>query len=965
MTRSFQEIPGSIPIAYDPQHAADVLQSLSKDGPKALADESFRKLLEATAGNSPYLARVMLREKSFLDEIQNTPPDELLVALNNEALGIAAETDIKVAMRRLRVAKRKVALTIALADIAGLYDLDAVTGALTRFADAALKGALRRLLRLLAADTEFADVPAEELEESSGLFILAMGKHGAFELNYSSDIDIVVFYEDERFPFSVGGEKRRAAVEIVKGIVKHLADVTSDGYVFRVDLRLRPDAGATQVAISAEAGEEYYELMGQNWERAAMIKARACAGDMKAAAQFQKNIAPFIWRKYLDFAAIEDIHSIKRQIHAHGGHSVVAVRGHNLKLGRGGIREIEFFAQTQQLILGGRDPSLRAPRSMDALSALTERGAISLQAREELSEAYEFLRMLEHRLQMIEDQQTHELPKTEEGLDRVARFSGFADTKVFENEVVRQLRRVEANYAQLFEQEVPLGAQEGRLVFTGVDDDPDTIETLTKMGFSAPNIVAGAIRGWHHGRVRATRTERSRGILTQLIPSLLQAFSKTVDPQNAFVHFDRFINGLPGGVQVFSLLLAHPELLTLIAEIAGSAPRLAEYLGRNASVLDALIDPDFLTKLPEQTELEAKFALERARIEGFEGALDAARRFAHEEMFRIGVQIIRGEIEATRAGPAYAAIAQTIIQNLQSEVETDIASAHGRLAGGAFVVLALGKLGGREMTAGSDLDLVFVYSHDADAEQSDGPRPLAPGQYYARTSQRFISALTAITTEGQLYEVDMRLRPSGSQGPVAVSFKSFDEYHAEKSWTWERMALTRARILSGPAELAGKVERVIGRTLTNSTETKAIMRDAFEMRGKIAAQFPGKEMWDLKFAPGGLVDLEFITQSLQLCHAGRADTLDQNTIKAIKKLNKVNALSGSDTKALIEAASLQHVLTQVLRIALDGPFKPEKSSAGLKALLVRAAKTDDFAALEAQLRAAQAGVREIFTRICC
>ena len=965
MTRSFQEIPGSIPIAYDPQHAADVLQSLSKDGPKALGDESFRKLLEATAGNSPYLARVMLREKSFLDEIQNTPPDELLVALNNEVLGIAAETDIKVAMRRLRVAKRKAALTIALADIAGLYDLDAVTGALTRFADAALKGALRHLLRASAAGTDFAETPPQELEETKGLFVLAMGKHGAFELNYSSDIDIVVFYEEQRFPFVVGREKRRAAVEIVKGIVKLLADVTSDGYVFRVDLRLRPDAGATQVAISTEAGEEYYELMGQNWERAAMIKARACAGDSEAAGLFQKNLLPFIWRKYLDFASIEDIHSIKRQIHTHGGHGVVAVRGHNLKLGRGGIREIEFFAQTQQLILGGRDPSLRSPRTLEALNALETRGVISRAAREELSIAYDFLRKVEHRLQMIEDQQTHELPKSDEALDRVARFSGFGDTKKFKTEVLKHLRKVEANYAQLFEQEAPLAAEGGSLVFTGVDDDPNTIETLTNMGFSGPSIIATAIRGWHHGRIRATRTQRSREMLTRLIPSLLEALSKSADPQNAFVHFDRFISGLPGGVQVFSLLLAHPELLTLIAEIAGSAPRLAEYLGCNAGALDALIDPDFLTKIPEHEELSAKFSNERGRFVGFEGALDAARRFAREEMFRIGVQVIQGKTEATRAGPAYAAIAETIIANLQPVVEAGIAASHGKISGGGFVVLALGKLGGREMTAGSDLDLVFVYSYDADAEQSDGPRSLAPGQYYARTSQRFISALTAITTEGQLYEVDMRLRPSGNQGPVAVSLASFDEYHAKKSWTWEHMALTRARILSGPAELAKKVERVIGRALTNSTETKAIMRDAFEMRGKIAAQFPGKKMWDLKFAPGGLVDLEFITQSLQLCHADRSDVLDQNTIKAIKKLNNANALSGSDTKTLIEAASLQHALTQVLRIALDGPFKPEKSSAGLKALLVRAAKADDFPSLEAQLSAAQAGVRQIFSRICC
>jgi glutamate-ammonia-ligase adenylyltransferase len=965
MSSSFRDIPGPIPAAYDPRHAQDILKTLSQDAPAALADENFSALLESAAGSSPYLARLILREKDFLDDIYDVSPDRLLASLNDEVLTLAEESDIAAAMRRLRAAKRKAALTIALADIAELYDLDAVTGALTRFAAAALKGALRHLLRGVAADTEFAGLAPDELEEKSGLFILAMGKHGGFELNYSSDIDIVVFYDEERFPFVVGGEKRRAAVEIVKGIVKLLADVTSEGYVFRVDLRLRPDAGATQIAISAGAAEEYYELMGQNWERAAMIKARPCAGDLKAAARFQKNLSPFIWRKYLDFAAIEDIHSIKRQIHAHGGYGAITVLGHNLKLGRGGIREIEFFAQTQQLILGGRDSSLRTPRTLAALSALAARGAISPQAEGELSEAYKFLRRLEHRLQMIEDQQTHELPKTQEGLDRVARFSGFTDTKSFETELVKHLRRVESNYAQLFERATPLSAGGGSLVFTGVEDDPDTVENLARMGFSTPTTVAAAIRSWHHGRIRATRSVRAREILTKLIPSLLDAFSKTADPQNAFVHFDRFISGLPGGVQVFSLLLAHPELLNLVAEITGSAPRLAEYLGRNASVLDALIDPDFLTKIPDGGELQAKFAVERARLSGFEGALDAARRFAREEMFRIGVQVIRSEAEADLAGPAYAAIARTIIANLQPEVEAEIAAAHGRLAGGGFVVTALGKLGGREMTAGSDLDLVFVYTHAADAEQSDGPKPLSTGEYYARTSQRFISALTALTTEGRLYEVDMRLRPSGSQGPVAVSFARFEEYHAEKSWTWERMALTRARVLSGPADLAKKVENVIARSLATPKDRATILHDAYEMRSKIAAQFPGKEMWDLKFAPGGLIDIEFIAQSLQLCYASDADVLDQNTIAALEKLNKAGALVADDTRILIDAARLQHALTQVLRIALEGPFRPESASAGLKALLVRAAKADDVTSLEARLCEAQRAVREIFTRICC
>jgi glutamate-ammonia-ligase adenylyltransferase len=963
MTPAFRDLSGPLPPLYDAARAARVLKDLDAEVIPALKQEHFRALLAATAGNSPYLARLMLRESAFLEEIYNSDPAELLAALNREAISVAEDEDAVAAIRRLRVAKRRVALTIALADVAGVFDLDAVTGSLSRFADASVKGALRHLLRAAAKKAEMSGVTPEELEQTTGIIVLAMGKHGGFELNYSSDIDIVVFYEDDRFPFDIGGEKRRAAVELVKGLVKLLSDTTSDGYVFRVDLRLRPDAGATQVAISAQAAEEYYELMGQNWERAAMIKARACAGDPEAAARLLKNLAPFVWRKNLDYAAIQDIHSIKRQIHAHRGHEHVAILGHNLKLGRGGIREIEFFAQTQQLILGGRDLSLRGSRTVETLAALRARGLISAEAERELAAAYRFLRMLEHRLQMIEDQQTHELPKTREGLDHVARFSGYADTEVFEMDLLDHLRKVEANYARLFEQEAPLAGEGGSLVFTGVDDDPETIKTLAAMRFHSPSDVAAIIRGWHHGRIRATRSARARELLTKLIPALLTALGKTVDPQTAFMNFDRFLTGLPSGVQVFSLLLANTSLLDLIADIAGSAPRLADYLGRNPAVLDALIDAGFMTSIPDHAGLSEKFTAERARVPGFEPALDAARRFAREELFRIGVQIIRGQADPESAGPAYAAVAETVIAGLHPVVEEEMIATHGRMPGGAFAIAALGKLGSREMTAGSDLDLVFVYTNASDAEQSDGRRPLSPSQYFARASQRFVAALTAMTAEGRLYDVDMRLRPSGNQGPVAVRLKSFADYHATQSWTWEKMALTRARVLCGPPELRSEVESVITQTLIAPVDTEKVLRDAREMREKIALQFPGKDRWDLKFAPGGLVDIEFVAQALQLCFAAKADVLDQNTIAALEKLARVGALSKDDAATLIAAARFEHALTQVLRIALDGAFQPDAASEGLKALLVRAARAVDFPELEAHLAATQAQVRAVFNRI--
>jgi glutamate-ammonia-ligase adenylyltransferase len=448
------------------------------------------------------------------------------------------------------------------------------------------------------------------------------------------------------------------------------------------------------------------------------------------------------------------------------------------------------------------------------------------------------------------------------------------------------------------------------------------------------------------------------------MPLLLEALAKTADPHSAFTHFDRFLSGLPAGVQVFSMLLANPRLLDLVAEIAGSAPKLADYLGRHASVLDALIDPGFLTQTPSQGELRQRFADEVSRVSGHEAVLDVARRFTKEETFRIGVQVIQGLSDAEEAGPAYAAVAETVIEGLHEAIAREMAAAHGHIAGGAFAVVAQGKLGGREMTATSDLDLVFIYTHDPEAGPSDGKKPLGPSGYFARTAQRFIAALTAMTAEGRLYDVDMRLRPSGNQGPVAVGFDTFVEYQAAKAWTWERMALTRARVLSGPEPLRRRVEAAIRVALTRTVDPAAVLADARAMREKLAAQFPGREIWDIKFAPGGLVDIEFIAQVLQLCHAAAEPlVLDQNTMAALDKLALAGVLDRADAEVLTSAARLEHGLTQVLRIALDGPLKPEVATRGLKALLARSGDSPDFSALEAQLADTQAQVRAIFHRL--
>lgn len=961
--------PNTLPRPADAARADHLLADLAAAG--FSFQEPAKALLTAAFGNSPYLGRLALRLPERLPRLFAEGADGLLedachaaLAAGDVVIGDLA-TDEAAAMTQLRRAKAQAALVTALADIAGVWPLERVTEALTHFADAALKGALR--FALACASPDFAALDGAAREEACGLILLAMGKYGAYELNYSSDIDIIAFFDADRFRLRKFGEPRPAAVAIVKQVVKLIGQASPDGYVFRVDLRLRPDAGSTQIAISLDAAAEYYEEMGQNWERAAMIKARAAAGDTTTAQDFADMIRPFVWRRSLDFAAIEDVHAIKRQIHAVYGGGDIAVAGHNVKLGRGGIREIEFFVQTQQLILGGRDPDLRPSATMAALAALTRKGAVAAEAERDLSDAYRFLRTLEHRLQMIEDEQTHSIGKTDAEVAQIAAFMGFADAACFADALLGHLRRVQSRYARLFEREGAsqgLAVSRGSLVFTGVEDDGETLRTLRAMGFTDPSHISGAIRAWHRGSIRATHSRRARELLTKLIPALLEALGATAAPDTAFAQFDRFVTNLPAGVQLFSLLLAHDELLKLIADLMGSAPRLAQHLSHAPATLDALFDADFFRPLPLRSALEVRFGEALAQAEDYEKLLDELRRLVKEKIFRVGVQVIEGLAKAEEAGPAFAAIAESAVGAVLPFVEAELARRAGYVPGGAFAVIAMGKLGGQEMTAGSDLDMVFVYDVPEGVEESSGEKPLPVIVYYARLAQRLIAALTTMTSVGGLYEVDMRLRPSGNKGPAAVSLTSFRHYHAEEAWTWERLAMTRARVIAGPPGLRADLQATIAKTLCRPQDWTQLAAETVAMRAKVTEVFPGTNPWDLKYAPGGLMDLEFLAQALQLKLAPEhPGILSTNTVAALRNLAEVGALPPAEAELLIEAAALQGALMQTLRIALDGTLNSANASPGLKAILAQAGGAADFPTLQGRLSRLQAETRAIFTRI--
>lgn len=948
----------ALPSPADPRRGAEVLADLRRalEGPDeaALAGSSgFAALAMSLAGNSGFLARTCLRRPSLLAELAVEQPDAAFDRAMKELEQAAAVAErFEDLMKCVREAKSVMAVRTAAADLTGLWPLETVTGNLTRFADTVLTAGLDWLLKRAVAKGDITD--PDMTAAKSGLVILAMGKYGSGELNYSSDIDLVVFYEPGIVPLRANLEEASFFVRLTKDIVKLMQERTEDGYVFRTDLRLRPDPGGTQVAVSLPAAEHYYEARGQNWERAAFIKARPAAGDLEAGKRFIAMLAPFIWRKYLDYAAIEDIHSMKRQIHAVGGHGKIAVAGHNIKLGRGGIREIEFFVQTQQLIAGGREPELRGMQTCPMLDMLAEQEWIEPQVAEDLKAAYRFLRTLEHRLQMIDDEQTHALPATDEGLTHVAIFMGYDDRSAFEEDLVAHLTRVQTHYMALFESAPPLGEEGGSLVFTGTDDDPETIETLAQLGFEKPAEVARTIREWHTGRFAATRSPRSRERLTALMPELLRALSRTADPDIAFVRFDQFLSGLPAGVQLFSLLYANPGLLNLIAGICGTAPRLATYLSQNAGVLDAVLSSDFFTRLPGGEELEEDLAAALEPARDYQDVLDFARIWAREQRFRLGVRVLSASANAREAGPAYSAVASVLIRQLYPHVVDEVAIRHGIVPDGEMAVVAMGKLGSGEMSAASDLDIIVIYETEDPDAASNGKKPLSASQYYARVTQQLVSALTVPTAEGKLYEVDLRLRPSGNAGPVATKLSSFQAYQMGEAWTWEHMTLTRARVISGPSVIAHKVEAAIREALTCARDPAKVAADVVDMRGRIEKEFPSSDPWEMKHVRGGLIDLEFIAQYLQLAHAhAHPDILTPDTRAVFERAAALGLLAPETAATLVSAFDLQHDLTQVVRICVTGVLKPETATEGLKRRLAEGGQAPDFAVLEASLRDAQ------------
>jgi glutamate-ammonia-ligase adenylyltransferase len=924
-----------------------------------------RTILLGLAEFSPYLFDLVRDDPERLIRLLRCDPGLHLAALieatSQDVLAANSEADV---MRLLRRTKSEAALLIALCDIGGVWSVMQVTAALTEIAVNSVQAALRYLLHQEAARGRLSPSDKDRPEVGSGLFVLAMGKMGAGELNYSSDIDLIVFFDPDASTLERDIEPQPFFVRVTQGMARLLQQRTGDGYVFRVDLRLRPDPASTQVAMSTDAALNYYEREGRTWERAAMIKARICAGDAIAGERMIADLAPFVWRKHLDFAALADVHDMKRQMQTYRGQSEVAVEGHNVKVGRGGIREIEFFAQTQQLIAGGRHAELRVRPTLEALEVLAASNWITSEARDELTAAYLFLRRVEHRLQMIADEQTHSLPDTEEAVERFACFLGYDDRAAFAKDLLAHLGIVQGHYGKLFEGDPTGSAKLPAVDYTAGAEDQRLLEHLTALGFAQPVKVAGTVQTWMAGEYRVFRNEATLSAFNEFVPVLIDGLADAEEPDHAVAVFDDFLQALQRGGRLITLLGQNRDLVALVALVLGAAPRLGDMLARQPQLMDGLIDPRFFGAMPDRRELSERLAATLKDADSYEEFLDRLRLFGQESLFLIGTRILSGTVSARQAGTAFADVAEGIVHTVHGLVTDRFASQHGRIKGQETAVVAMGRLGSREMTASSDLDLILLYDFDPENPDSDGERSLQGAHYFARFTQRLISAFTTRTNYGVLYDIDMRLRPSGRAGPLASHIDSFAQYQEDEAWTWEHMALTRARVISASPAFRARIEAVIRDALIRQRDATATAHDVADMRRAIAQEKGEDDLWDLKNAAGGVTDIDFIAQYLQLVHAAaRPEILDVSTLRVIDNAEQQGLLPRQSAEVLRGAARLYHDLTQILRLCVTGKFTPKTAGVDLLRVMARAGDAPDFSSLEARIKETQAEVRRAFKAV--
>lgn len=934
----------SFPKTADPAAAERLCTNFAALGKREAAFAATPQgaaVLAALGGNAPYLADLACAEpETLISCLESGPCPEAILATLDAVPPTITRSRLCVLLRQ---AKRQMALRIALADLSGAWTLEQVTSTLSALAVATLRATLRHLLRALHDEGAIHLPTPDDPEMGSGFVALALGKLAAGELNYSSDIDLVLLYDPDAGPYPPDSQSLMA--RLARDLTTILSARDENGYVFRVDLRLRPNPAATPPVVSLAGALAYYESQGRTWERAAFSKARPVAGDLVLGQAFLNAIKPFIWRKYLDFAAISDIHEMKRQIDAH--HTNKGLLGFDVKLGQGGIREIEFIVQTLGLIWGGHNPALRIPATLAALPVMAQAGHLDAQTAHDLAQAYRTLRKVEHRLQMVADHQTHTLPSTDAALDK---FCIFLDEPDFRRAFPRLLARVHAQFLAFFSTDEPCAADLFNPGRTGAPPDAFTAR-LEAMGFKDTRHIANRLRDWTSGTLPALRSPRARDLLETILPTLFAELGALPEPDKAFIQFDTMLCRQPAGVQLLSLFAHNTALLKRLAAVLGAAPALSDYLSEAPQALEGLLDP------------QARFAAPRpvlgrllAEAEDLEQAATVTRRFVRQEEFHLSVATLEGRLNADEAGVLRSHLAAASLSRLLPFVLKAHRERLGSLPRAKLAIVALGKAGSGEMLAGSDLDLMLIYDHP--------PASIAPTHWFVRFSHSFVGTLTAQGRGGALYPVDMRLRPSGNAGPVAVSLASFNSYHAHESWTWERLALTRARVLAATPGFAPVVREAITTALCRADAPGKILADTAAMRARLAAEIKPLGPFDVRNTQGGMMEVGFIAQALQLVHGPHSRALfHPNTKAAFKALARAGHLRADEARLLIRADFLWRSLQGLNRIT-GLSEKATTPSEAMLAPLYRVCQVETYEALRQMMAATATAAHDIFnTRI--
>ncbi len=873
------------------------------------------------------------RCSSFLRlQLQRFPDvrDLLLEGRIDAALSLArSQGEGQFAGTAIRRERSATALVAAIADLAGVFELEEVTRLLSDLAERLID---RAIVAAIAARTP-GDAPR-------GFAAIALGKLGSGELNFSSDVDLIFLFDPATLPRRPREEPPQAALRIAQKVVELLQNRTEEGYAFRVDLRLRPSPEATPIALSVGAAISYYESSALPWERAAFIRARHVGGDAELGREFLQAVHPFVWRRTLDFGAIEELGAMSGLMRDHYADGQSFGPGFDLKRGRGGIRDVEFFTHSHQLIHGGREPALRVPATLDALAALADAGRIAQHDALALREAYRALRTIEHRLQMVDDRQTHSLPADEQALDSVARLHGLNGGQALLALLQPHVARVAAIHDTLGEgtgAEAPLPREPARLE-----------QRLARAGFPDPANARQRVESWRSGRPRSLRTAAAAQAFEALLPALIDALGAAPDPMGALNRFDHVVERLPSGINFYRLLEARPGLAQHLGVILSHAPALADQLARRPEMLDGLIDASAFELPGEVRDLVRDFGRADRPGEDYQQLLDRVRLRVNEARFALGAQLVLARTDPLDVGRGYARVADAAIDLLATATVAEFEAVHGRVPGCELLILGLGRLGGGALTHASDLDLVYLFSGTHEAV-SDGPRPLRATDYFNRLAPRVTSALSVPTAAGPLYDVDTRLRPSGADGMLVVSTSSFVRYQRESAWTFEHMALTRARTVfgSGPAraQLAGAVREI----LAEEREADELVKDAVEMRTHIAAHKPARGPFDIKLGEGGLVDLEFAVQTLQLTHRVGVTPDMETAIRVLAEQGLVPA-------EILHAYRLLSRMLVTFRLVSPDSAEPPVPSQALVARACRLDRWEDLLVAHAEARRAIAAL---------